>query len=742
MEFMCIVDRFLCINFMKNIEKLIKDYYVPVFIFLVGLILIVGPFMISNNLQGFDSPGHYASAYYIKNFFWPWPDGWNMMLLTGFPQGIFYPSLFHWLVAALSFVMPMIWAYKLIVVLAVIFFPVILFILAKKVFKENILASIVLALASIFYYFDLGLNDNLFCDLYFGMLPHLFSLTLFIFYLYFLFILVENRKKWILPAVFLTLIILTHAFTAFVAISFGIILWLFSFRDKILFYNIFWHLLVAALLSIFWWLPFILNISYMSGSDIGSEISPVLMIIIMPFVLGVSFVSLFIKNSSLFLKTIAVFNVFILLAFLIGRVITVDNFPIHFSRFLVYPLLLVPFSLIHVLGKKIDWPKLNFILLFVFIFYFFFFKIIPVGPFAINILDKVETHWQDARVVVSGGSRYLDDRFHATRMDLAMERNMMMSEGLFVESSANGWFIMSMMKSWEGTTPTFVWAYKELKSVADLQWGSKILGINYEYRLNDIAPIKEEAYLLENLEHRELEMQKKEVGKENYLEKDAVYQAQIFRNLKFKNNRERLLDDERIINILAGEDSPFYYQSFYQVGENSLAETVSVLPVLIENDWFNNNIRWWSTDWLGPEDEDIFDNNYDKPLLIYRHDPSDWQLAEDSIGLDVHFDKKKMDYFQVDASKLDQPAPIYIKISYFPFWKAFDERGEKIEIHKASPNFMMIYSRGVIDFHYLKPWYYYLSFIISALTILLLVIRAISIKKKMNNLSRNLNNIK
>jgi len=703
---------------MNKIERLIREYYVPVFIFLVGLILIVGPFMINNNLQGFDAPGHYASAYYIKNFFWPWPDGWNMMLLTGFPQGIFYPALFHWMVAALGFIMPMAWAHKLIIVLAVIFFPAIFFLLSKKVFKDNVLASISLSLASIFYYFDLGLNDNLFCDLYFGMLPHLLSLTLFIVYLYFLFRLLENRKKWILPAVFLAMLVLSHAFTALAAIIFAIILLLFSYQDKFLFYNIFWHLLAAAFLSIFWWLPMILNISYMSGSDLGSSISPVL-IIFMPFILGISIFSLSIKTDNLFLKTIAVFNIFILITFILGRVFPVDHFPIHFNRFWVYPLLLVPFSLIHVLGKKINWPKLNLILLFAFIFYFFFFKIIPVGPFAINVLDGVKSYWQGSRVLVSGGSRYLDDRFHATRMNLAMQHKIMMSEGLFVESSVNGWFIMSMMKSWEGTKPSFVWAYKNLESTIDLQWASDILGISYEYRLNDLSPTEEEAYLLDNLTKRQLDKIEK---KTTFLEDDQENKAQILRNLNFKNNRERLLDNERMINILAGDDSPFYYQTFYQIGDNYLAETVSVLPVLIEEDWFDNNVRWWSTDWLWLENESDSINYYNKPLLIYRYKPNHWQLAEETIGLDLNFDERRMNYFQVDASELNQEAPIYIKVSYFPFWRAFNEQGEAIEIYKASPNFMMIYAKGMIDFHYMKPWYYYLGFIISALTVVFLII--------------------
>ncbi len=85
------------------------------------------PFCFSNNLEGFDAAGQYANAYYIRSAFWPWPGGWNAMLLTGFPQGLFYPPFFHWLSAAVSFVLPLQFAYKLILSLAVIAFPLVYF---------------------------------------------------------------------------------------------------------------------------------------------------------------------------------------------------------------------------------------------------------------------------------------------------------------------------------------------------------------------------------------------------------------------------------------------------------------------------------------------------------------------------------------------------------------------------------------------------------------------------------------
>ena len=140
----------MVINTSSRLKRILKEYYPLLFVFLVGLILIVVPFIFSNNLEGFDTAGQYANAYYIRYAFWPWPGGWNAMFLTGFPQGLFYPPFFHWLTAALSFVLPLQFAYKLILSLAIIAFPLIYFIFAKKLLLKSALANSALLLAGIF----------------------------------------------------------------------------------------------------------------------------------------------------------------------------------------------------------------------------------------------------------------------------------------------------------------------------------------------------------------------------------------------------------------------------------------------------------------------------------------------------------------------------------------------------------------------------------------------------------------
>jgi hypothetical protein len=694
-------------HFLKKIEPFLKNYYILLVISFVGVVLIIIPFIISNNLEGFDAPGQYASAYYIKNFFWPWPSGWNLMFLSGFPQGLFYPPLFHWLVATLSFIIPLILSYKIILAVAIFLFPIIFFVLSLSIFKNYLLSSTALIMVSILYYFDLGLNDNLFSDIYFGMAPHLFSLTIFLAYVYFLIKLISNYKKWTTASFLLAILIITHPITGFVALLLGAICLILSWPNSNLKHSFLKHLFFGCLISSWWWLPALINISYISGGNASAKAESVILLFT-PLVFIISFLTFKIKsNLSILFRAIAVFNFLIITLYLVSNLFPLHNFPIHFSRFLIYPLLLAPIQLVFFLQKKnIDWQKLNLVFLFCFCFYIFNFRIIPIGPFGLNILGNVEKNWLGGRFISSGDSKNLDDRFHVAKIKLATEYNLPNFGGLFVESSANGWFIMSLTRSWDKITPDFIWAYKDLKDVINLDWGSRVFGINYEYRISDKKPSEEEIDFI--------------AKKESLLKYSNNYKKEG-QDLDFKINRQRLLDDEQSVSLFDDKNWILYYQSLYKINDSSIAEALSVKPVNIEKSWLINIRKWWTTDWLKIENSL---NVYDKPVLVYKANTENWQLNSENKNLALEFNKK-MDSFVVDASSLKNSAPIYVKVSYFPFWQAFDEFGKKLEIYKASPNFMLVYGHGKITFKYINPAYYYYSFIISGLAFLFLIIKKI-----------------
>lgn len=703
---------------MEKIKQFIKNYYVLLTVFFLLTTVVILPFFFSNNLEGFDTAGHMSSIYFIKNNFWPWPDGWNQYFLSGYPQGFFYPSLFHWLVAALSFVFSTEVSFKILISLSILFFIYIFYLLSLKISGSRKIASFALMIVSFFYLLENGLSDNLFTDIFYGMVSHLFSLTFFVAYVYSLFITLEKKQQFFVSGLLLALSVLSHAITGMAAIFLAIIVLLFSFKDKI-FFTFLKQLILAVLLTACWWLPFLVNLNYVSGSSLAGPLMP-LMIVGIPFIVLVSVINLvnFKKDKNIIIVSLASLNILIIGFYFSKYFYSTDESPLHFYRFLIYPFILTPLNLIFLLKRsKFNWAKINIISLSFLIYFFILLRIIPVGPFPVKLLDGIDKFYNSGRIIATGYSKNMDARFHSTRMKIVEYYKVPVFEGLFVESSANGRFIMSLLKSWGDNNENFTWGYKNLNNVINLSWGAKIFGINYEYNINDNSPKNEKNNLII------FDQVKKSENKT-----DA--QSVSFDSSKrlFKINREVLADDSRVVNLLGGSGTAFYYQTFYKVADNYLAEALSVAPYSIYKNWSDATLKWWGTDWLEIKNEET----YNKPILIWNKSVGAWNLADQETGLDLnlHLENKRMNSFSVDASSFNSPVPIYIKVSYFPFWHAYNEKGEELTIYKASPNFMLVYGNGEITFKYLKPWYYYFAYLVSGLTLLLGLIFSFFKKKK------------
>ncbi|MDD3713168.1 MAG: hypothetical protein PHZ28_06725, partial [Candidatus Izemoplasmatales bacterium] len=590
----------------------------------------------ANNLEGFDTAGHISNIYFIKNSFYPWPDGWNHYFLSGYPQGLLYPSFFHWLAAVLSFVFSLEIALKIITTLAILGFVVIFYLLALKILEKKKAAELSLVIVSFFYFLEIGLSGNMFSDIFFGMVPHLFSLMLFITYIYFLYRSLKEKGGFFLSGVLLALNILTHIITGGAALLLAIIVLGLSFGEKF-FKNITAHLLLGIFLSAYWWLPFLLNLNYISGSS-GYDPKIPLVIVIVPFIILISTLNLikFRKNNNIFIAALAIFNIAIILFYFIGYFFPSDRLPIHFYRFLVYPFILFPLNLVYLLKDvKLAWVKTNLIALFFLIYFFFFFRIIPVGPFPVKLLDGAKNVYNSGRVIATGYSKNMDARFHSTRMKIVEDYGLPMVEGLFMESSANGRFIMSLLGSWSENNENFVWGYKDLDKVIDLKWGAKIFGVNYEYNISDNSPLDDRNNFLIYSEIKKLSDLKIST-------KESIFNTN---RIAFKIDRRVLLDDSKVVNLLGGSDSAFYYQTFYQVADNYLAEALHIPPHSIDSGWSANTLKWWKTDWLKNDNVDV----YEKPILIWQTDVSNWNLADREIGLDLdfHSENKRMDFFTV-----------------------------------------------------------------------------------------------
>src|SRR3989344_4777564 len=77
-------------------------------------IRLIIPFLRFNDLYIWDMAGQYFSSWYVKEYLFPRIIGWNPYFFAGFPQNQFYPPLYSYLTALLSFIMPLEWAFKLL----------------------------------------------------------------------------------------------------------------------------------------------------------------------------------------------------------------------------------------------------------------------------------------------------------------------------------------------------------------------------------------------------------------------------------------------------------------------------------------------------------------------------------------------------------------------------------------------------------------------------------------------------
>ena len=82
--------------------KHLRSLYILFVVEALLIVLLLGPFCASNAVLQWDMPGHLFSAWYTAEYLFPRWTGWNPFFFGGYPQGIFYPPLFHYLLALLS----------------------------------------------------------------------------------------------------------------------------------------------------------------------------------------------------------------------------------------------------------------------------------------------------------------------------------------------------------------------------------------------------------------------------------------------------------------------------------------------------------------------------------------------------------------------------------------------------------------------------------------------------------------
>ena len=650
-------------KFLKQIGKIDKlEQYI-----LIGLLLIsfaLAFLFWRSDLSIYDTSGHVSLVWYIKEYLWPKPAGWNPFFLVGFPQGLFYPSLFHWLAATLSFVVGIEIAIKLIVSLAILALPFAVYYAVKNTILDTkyqmpVTILIFVFLAALPNFLGIGLR-GLF---QIGLLPNFVSTPILLLF----FGLVHSqfkKNRFLLISLILSVLVLTHLVAAIVAILYLLtyckILW---FRKQLKIKTLAYLVGTAAVLTSFFWIPFLINFSFTSVSaHLPSYFSPNvgLALITIPL-LWLSWKKGF--DESVALCSLALF--LLVLAVVDSLLIAINHssllfdflYPLHIYRFQPYAYLALILAFGSLLAQ-IHWSlgerqiRLIAVILFLLFAGYTFARSPVVGESKLFLKE------------VNLGGRFIES-FRRTESDPLLyyaQTNLVMGSpdenqwayGLFTDATPNGPYLGSLIRSLRPEAyPEGEGRFAETKTVdpENTQHALDLFGIKYVL----------------------------------YLHEDEIGQ---------EVGRWKVGGEDKVYSVL-------------QAGIGSLVEVTSLNPVPTSGDFEKRVEEWWDQDggWTNLPfkteteivnfDTDKFDS---KTRVVVAAHNDDWTKVK----------------LNIDA---EAPQPVLVKFSYFPWWKARAD-GHEIQIYRAAPNLMLIFANGELGLEFKEPAWLNFLYLISSATIL------------------------
>jgi hypothetical protein len=149
-----------------------------------------------------------------------------------------------------------------------------------------------------------------------------------------------------------------------------------------------------------------------------------------------------------------------------------------------------------------------------------------------------------------------------------------------------------------------------------------------------------------------------------------------------------------------------YTYHIYKANESSLIQVLDYAPKnYLGKDWDLEVINWFG--------------NKNMRRNIFINGKENMQPGFGSEVIRILEKSPTMDRikFFVESEKR---VPIYIKISYFPKWKAY-QNGIETPIYKASPNFMIVYGKGEIELRYEETDIEKIGFLLSIIGLIWLV---------------------
>ncbi len=630
-----------------------------------------GVFLLSP-LCAWDTPGHVFAATYFEQHLWPWFSGWNSLAFGGFPQGYFYPSLFHWLAGGLGKMLGVTASLKLLIVFSLALLP-----FSLNAFLESLGVrgfDKLLALTWIFIFLTVApvLFGGTFQGLIMGgLLTHQFAMPLYFFYLTCLKGGKDSTRKLVAAGALLALIILAHAFVALGAALASLIYLFLFYRSKKLAIRYGAHVLVAFILSLLWTAPFFLFHEFQSGRYLDKYEPLWFYMAVLVTIIGFAIARTKEGNP---MKTIAFLLSGLLFPFwLSGVIFPRFNFlyPLHMHRLWGFVMIYVVIILALATNRL---RRSNLVLgLSIIIFIGVFLRVYDAAGLeksARVFLPQPFFNHQLGLIAVPGGIANENDLLRQANARHLLTHSFLLQgarllNGLFVESAANSAAINSTLVELMGKP--FTWGVSAYESNGELLAEHlKYLGVCW---IGSFHP-----------EMIESSMKRLGAGKPFLV------------SVPMQINNQSIQRDLSVYRIPCAR-----------------GEVISSPEFVPDAEWKRRIEQWW------PSKRALSSVLVSNPRGV-SVDAS--QVSFDP-GTPVRVEEISAEHFRV---LIDSPVEqfVYLKVPYFPNWHAY-QNGSEIPLFRAAPNQMVIKAKGIIELRFKRSIVELVSYALSLLGWLVVV---------------------
>ncbi len=421
---------------------------------------------------------------------WPWFQGWNRLAFGGYPQGYFYPPLFHWLVGGLTKIIHNLeLSYKIIISSTLISLPFSIYFFLKSIIASHrgrILAYIWIFIMLFIIKGHVG--GDFYSTFAIGLVSNFFALPFYFWYLYFLRKGSVSYPFLLISSICLSLIMVSHLVTALAAIISSLAYFVLYFHDNKKQYII--HVCLSILICAFWIIPYLYFFQYQTGVIIKK---PLLLSSIFLVAFLLSLFVIYIKKSTNVRVIFSLFIVFLLFMVIskYGLSFNNDSYPMHIYRLFIFVYLWMGIIISQALSlwnRKTMGVVLSLLIfllsLIVNIQETFYFKTVHVPGMQILIRSLPEGR---GLVVVDTDSLFIRARSPHYMYSQLMLNDREVLNGGFVESTGQSVFVNSLLK--ELDTSSFIWGTKTYPPLSKLiSKHVKDLGISWLLSLKPISP--------------------------------------------------------------------------------------------------------------------------------------------------------------------------------------------------------------------------------------------------------------